>query len=129
MVKNSKKSKETAIPESKTPIPSPAAGNGDRAAHSAEPVGAKRAAAKRVKPARNAKSTSKGQAEAVSTRKPRAGAERKDRAGKVTISEEQIRLRAYFIAERRMQHGTPGDSAHDWLEAQRQLQKEAKKRA
>ncbi len=31
MVKNSKKSKETAIPESKTPTPSPAAGNGDRA--------------------------------------------------------------------------------------------------
>ena len=45
------------------------------------------------------------------------------------ISEEDIRLRAYFISEGRLQNGIPGDSAHDWLEAQRQLQKEAQKRA
>jgi hypothetical protein len=43
------------------------------------------------------------------------------------ISDEDIRLRAYFIAERRMQTGMPGDSTNDWWEAHRQLQEEASK--
>jgi hypothetical protein len=34
-------------------------------------------------------------------------------------------MRAYFIAERRMQLSLPGDSAHDWIEARRQLIEEA----
>jgi hypothetical protein len=38
-------------------------------------------------------------------------------------------MRAYFISERRMRAGLEGDSAHDWLEARRQLQDEAKRRA
>jgi hypothetical protein len=130
MAKSSKKSKETAVPETNPAPPSLATGNDDRAAHSSQPAGAKSQATKRVKPARSAKSTGKGRSEAVSTRKSRTGAPRKNRApGKVTASDEEIRLRAYFISERRMQHGILGDSAHDWLEAQRQLQKEAKKRA
>ena len=40
-------------------------------------------------------------------------------------SDEQIRLRAYFIAERRIQLSLAGDSAHDWIEAKRQLIEEA----
>ncbi len=36
-------------------------------------------------------------------------------------SDEEIRIRAYFIAERRLQLSLPGDSAHDWIEAKRQL--------
>lgn len=40
-------------------------------------------------------------------------------------SHADIRTRAYFIAERRMQLAIPGDSAHDWLEAKRQLMEEA----
>ena len=36
-------------------------------------------------------------------------------------SDAEIRTRAYFIAERRMQLAIPGDSAHDWLEAKQQL--------
>ena len=36
-------------------------------------------------------------------------------------SDEEIRIRAYFIAERRVQLSLPGDSAHDWIEAKRQL--------
>ncbi len=36
-------------------------------------------------------------------------------------SDEEIRIRAYFIAERRMQLSLAGDSAHDWVEARRQL--------
>jgi hypothetical protein len=36
-------------------------------------------------------------------------------------TDEQIRIRAYFLAERRIQLSLPGDSAHDWIEARRQL--------
>ena len=40
-------------------------------------------------------------------------------------SEEEIRVRAYFISERRMQLSLQGDSDNDWLEARRQLVEEA----
>jgi len=36
-------------------------------------------------------------------------------------SDEAIRLRAYFISERRRRFGLPGDADSDWLEAKRQL--------
>ena len=39
---------------------------------------------------------------------------------------DDVALRAYFIAEKRRQHGLPGDEAHDWLEAERQLLAESK---
>jgi hypothetical protein len=45
------------------------------------------------------------------------------------IPEEEIRMRAYFIAERRMREGIEGNSADDWLEARRQLLVEAGHRA
>lgn len=40
-------------------------------------------------------------------------------------SDADIRLRAYFIAEHRVQRALQGDPANDWLEAKRQLLKEA----
>ena len=40
-------------------------------------------------------------------------------------SDEEIRIRAYFIAERRIQLSLQGDSTHDWIEARRQLVEEA----
>jgi hypothetical protein len=40
-------------------------------------------------------------------------------------SDDAIRLRAYFLAERRAKLSLPGDSAHDWIEARRQLLEEA----
>lgn len=36
-------------------------------------------------------------------------------------SDETIRLRAYFISERRRRFALPGDAESDWLEAKRQL--------
>jgi hypothetical protein len=36
-------------------------------------------------------------------------------------SDEKIRLRAYFISERRRRFALPGDADSDWLEARRQL--------
>jgi hypothetical protein len=41
------------------------------------------------------------------------------------ISNEEIALRAYFIAERRQKMGWHGDSTGDWVEAERQLKAEA----
>jgi hypothetical protein len=44
-------------------------------------------------------------------------------------SDEEIRIRAYFISERRMQLSLEGDSDHDWLEARRQLVEEGNRAA
>jgi hypothetical protein len=44
-------------------------------------------------------------------------------------SDEEIRIRAYFIAERRIQLSLQGDSDHDWIEARRQLVEEAGRRS
>jgi hypothetical protein len=40
-------------------------------------------------------------------------------------SDETIRLRAYFISERRRRFALPGDADSDWIEAKRQLLSEA----
>ena len=40
-------------------------------------------------------------------------------------SDEAIRLRAYFISERRRRFALSGDAESDWLEAKRQLVSEA----
>jgi hypothetical protein len=42
---------------------------------------------------------------------------------------EEISLRAYFIAERRQAMGWPGDSTSDWVEAERQLKSESRRKA
>jgi hypothetical protein len=44
-------------------------------------------------------------------------------------TDEQIRLRAYFLAERRHRLSLPGDSNHDWIEARRQLIEESQRSA
>ncbi|HSH38509.1 MAG TPA: hypothetical protein VK993_06965 [Chthoniobacterales bacterium] len=41
-------------------------------------------------------------------------------------SDADIRLRAYFIAERRVQLALQGDPAKDWLDARQQLLDEAR---
>jgi hypothetical protein len=43
-------------------------------------------------------------------------------------SDEAIRLRAYFISERRRRFALPGDAESDWLEAKRQLVSEPGRR-
>lgn len=39
----------------------------------------------------------------------------------ITVTREDIALRAYYIAERRRHLGISGDPHNDWLEAERQL--------
>jgi hypothetical protein len=69
----------------------------------------------RKKPAPRKKTTS-----ATKTAGPKASSARTHEP-----SDEEIRMRAYFIAERRLQLSLQGDSAHDWIEAKRQLIEEA----
>jgi len=42
-------------------------------------------------------------------------------SGSPDPSDETIRLRAYFISERRRRFALPGDAESDWQEAKRQL--------
>ena len=46
----------------------------------------------------------------------------------VTFTTEEIALRAYFIAEHRQRHGHHGDSHSDWIQAERQLKKEHRRK-
>lgn len=56
--------------------------------------------------------------------KARAKSTKVTKVTSVTITTEDIALRAYFIAERRNAMGWPGDSDTDWLEAEAQLRAE-----
>jgi DUF2934 family protein len=75
---------------------------------------------KKKKPAAAKKSSTKQTT--VSAAKPAA-------SRPVEPTDDEIRLRAYFLAERRHQLSLPGDSAHDWIEARRQLIEEASKQS
>lgn len=76
-----------------------------------------------------------GKAPKPKVRKARAKTTRPKKAPEPSVpaskqpSDEEIRMRAYFIAERRMQLRLEGDSVHDWMEARRQLIEEAKQRS
>jgi len=52
----------------------------------------------------------------ATTRKTPATKEEKSR-----VSDEAIRIRAYFISEQRERLAIPGDANSDWIEARRQL--------
>ena len=60
-----------------------------------------------------------------SARKPTTSAGKPAAARPAEPTDDEIRIRAYFLAERRHQLSLPGDSAHDWIEARRQLIEEA----
>jgi len=49
----------------------------------------------------------------------------KQQAKRRTAADEEIRLRAYLISERRRRFDLPGDASSDWLEAKRQLLSES----
>jgi hypothetical protein len=79
------------------------------------------------KPAKAAqKPTRKAAAKKTSAKKP-ASPKRVRAAKPKGPSDADIRLRAYFIAERRVQLALHGDPSKDWLEARRQLLEEAGK--
>lgn len=133
MAKSSSKSKEAALTESKPAVPETENQSGNGSVPGEKRPAAKGAAKKPAKAGAKAKAAGKSRGTAprksAAPRKPRALKPGNSKARRTSISDEDIRIRAYFISERRQQEGRPGDSAHDWLEAHRQLQEEASERA
>ena len=93
-----------------------ASGNGSGAAAPKKKSRSAPAKSKAKKPA--AKKTAAPTSRGVSRKASSAPAMREP-------TDDEIRIRAYFLAERRMKLSLPGDSAHDWIEARRQLIEEA----
>lgn len=88
-------------------------------------------AAASAKPARKrATTTRKPAARKKTSSKPVKTTDRPEPAvGEKSLhepSDSDIRIRAYFIAERRTRLSLGGDPANDWIEARRQLIEEAK---
>jgi Protein of unknown function (DUF2934) len=50
------------------------------------------------------------------------------RPKKIGFTQDDVALRAYFIAENRRAAGLPGDEHSDWIEAERQLKAESTRR-
>jgi len=130
MAKSLKKSKEATAHEGTSTAPGMESSNGFVTAGSAKPADEKKAPAKSA-----GRPKSGGRSPSATPRKASAGGktgkktgQQRATAGNVAITDETIRIRAYLISQWRMQNGVPGDSAHDWLEAQRQLQEEAERR-
>jgi DUF2934 family protein len=129
MAKNSKKSRETGIAQSGPGSDASIANNPGKET----PVGL---ALGKIPGSKSSKTTRKTKVAGKNATRPPGKTERTRKTGvthfvqsarspKIEISDDDIRLRAYFIAERRMQSGMPGDSTNDWWEAHRQLQEEA----
>jgi hypothetical protein len=59
------------------------------------------------------------------TKEPTTTAAKPATSRPVEPTDDEIRLRAYFLGERRHRLSLPGDSNHDWIEARRQLIEEA----
>jgi Protein of unknown function (DUF2934) len=53
----------------------------------------------------------------------------KQNTSALEINDDDIALRAYYIAEHRRRLDLPGDEMGDWVEAERQLRKEAGKKS
>ena len=86
-----------------------------------------------AKPAAPAKRAAKPAAPAApagvkKTAAPKKSAAPPKRAAKTTatFTDDDVALRAYFIAEKRRHLGQPGSEHGDWLEAERQLLAESK---
>ena len=72
------------------------------------------------------KTTTKKTADAASAKKPAAKKPAAPRKKAAKYTEDDVALRAYFIAEKRRSLGLPGDSHADWIEAERQLSAESR---
>jgi hypothetical protein len=65
--------------------------------------------------------TAKAAARKVSSPRKKATTRKTTKKEKSRVSDEAIRIRAYFISEQRERVGIPGDANTDWIEARRQL--------
>ena len=126
MAKSSRKSKAAAGTENKPAAAEAETQTGNGTAKPENQPIVKSAAAKPAQATAKAagKSRRTTPRKSAAPRKPRAARPGNSKTSAFAISDDDVRMRAYFISERRQQQGLPGDSAHDWLEALRQLQEE-----
>ncbi len=61
--------------------------------------------------------------------KPRRAITGRKKTAAPELSADDIALRAYYLAEHRRSLKLPGDELADWVEAERQLRKEAAKKS
>jgi hypothetical protein len=87
------------------------------------PLGTKSKKAPR-RPSVTQKSTAPARAKSVPARKGKVPMPSEAGPG-AQPSDEEIRMRAYFISERRRRFALSGDADSDWLEAKRQLLSES----
>jgi len=130
MAKSSKKSKKATAQEDTSTASGMESSNGFATEGSAKAADAKKAPAKSTGRAKSVDRNRSATPRKVSAGR-KIGAKKEEQpsgAGDVAITDDAIRIRAYLISQRRMQNGVPGDSAHDWLEARRQLQEESDRR-
>jgi hypothetical protein len=120
-----KRRKQDVARKSKAETGKPADGKGSEPALGAAGPDTK-AAGTTPKSARKKPATTKKPARA---KKPAAPKKARPSTAAHEPSDEEIRIRAYFIAERRMRLSLQGDSAHDWIEARRQLIEESRRAA
>jgi hypothetical protein len=119
---------EIAMPKSKKSDSEKAAKDKDaKALKAAKP--AKEKKEKKKDKESKAEKAAKPEKDAKSEKKAPAPKKLKAAAVEIVISNDDISLRAYFIAERRQAMGWPGDSTSDWVEAERQLRAEAARKA
>jgi len=108
--------KKTKIVQSKNQAPAEAGASASEVKPAKSPR-PRRAATSRKEFAPRGKKIAAPQQEKI-TMPPEAGAPAEP-------SDDQTRLRAYFISERRRRFALPGAAESDWLEAKRQLLSEA----
>ena len=130
MAKSSKKVSDVPPSESVSVAPTDGATQANGTTKPAKQAKTKAATRKTKKTAPRAKGPEKPVQPAggsgPSARKPKSG---KKEIKAETFTDDDIRMRAYFISERRTREGIPGNSAEDWLEARRQLQAEIDRRS
>ena len=122
MAKSSKKSSEA------TPTP-PSPATSDKDARTVESPSVSTKPAAPIPTATTARKRTAARKKAAAPKPRKSPVAQKPLPAEVAISDDEIRLRAYFLAEQRLREGIAGDSSHDWHEARRQLIAEAAGRA
>ncbi len=120
------KTKKTTVDAARKPSPKP---NGVAKTPTLKSPLATAAPAGPVPSAPDKTTATKPKAAPVKKAATRSTAASKTSRSPSVISNDDIALRAYFISEKRRAKGLPGDEAHDWIEAERQLRAESAKPA
>jgi hypothetical protein len=114
-----------SVPKKKKPVQTEAGGDGPSEA-GGSPAEMKIKKTPSAHPTSTTRKSAAPSVKSVTTRKIRVSMPAEAGQGREP-SDEQIRVRAYFISERRRRFALPGDAESDWLEARRQLLSEIRR--